>query len=224
MTPKLANKAFSAKSTLIMHLERHKEPYNTVWCSSQRGNRQTDTQNDYSNPAAAHAPRINKGVYITHLVWCGVHTLVVCRTHCNKMCTSHLRLRCVTHKKGVRTCIQTSVAHLIWCVVHTNVACRAAISLYGLAGLRDPPGKNVRNRRLSWWASTLVSFRWQQTSNMVFYLLELSQWPCGYSIAGLHMPIELIFVTIKIVARSWFEPSWSFTSTSSSKRCGLYAS
>ena len=27
--PKLANKAFSAKFTQIMHFERHKEPYNT---------------------------------------------------------------------------------------------------------------------------------------------------------------------------------------------------
>ena len=55
---------------------------------------------------------------------------------------------------------------------------------------------------LSWLASMLVSFRWQQTSNMVS---ELSWWWNGYSIAGLHLPIELIFATIKIVARSWFE-------------------
>ena len=29
MTPKLANKAISEKSTQIVRLERHKEPYNT---------------------------------------------------------------------------------------------------------------------------------------------------------------------------------------------------
>ena len=37
MTPKLANKAFSVKSTQIMHLERHKEPYNTVLETHKRG-------------------------------------------------------------------------------------------------------------------------------------------------------------------------------------------
>ena len=36
MMPKLAKKAFSAKSTQIMHLERHKEPYNTAnWTHQQ---------------------------------------------------------------------------------------------------------------------------------------------------------------------------------------------
>ena len=40
---------------------------------------------------------------------------------------------------------------------------------------------------------------------MVFYLLELSQLPHRCSIAELHSPIELIFTTSKIFARSWLE-------------------
>ena len=65
MTPKLANKALSEKSTQIMGLERHKEPYNTANWTRKRGmyiaasvitdrqiDRQTDTQNDYRNPRA----------------------------------------------------------------------------------------------------------------------------------------------------------------------------
>ena len=44
----------------------------------------------------------------------------------------------------------------------------------------------------------LVSFRWQQTSNMDFYLLELSQWPHGYSIPELHTPIAFFFVMSKL--------------------------
>ena len=35
MMPKLVNKAFSEKSTQIMCLERHKEPYNTAKLDSQ---------------------------------------------------------------------------------------------------------------------------------------------------------------------------------------------
>ena len=66
MTPKLANKAFSAKSTQIIRLECHKEPCNTEKMDSQTRyvaasvitDRQTDTQNDYRNPTA-HAPRVN---------------------------------------------------------------------------------------------------------------------------------------------------------------------
>ena len=52
MTPKVANKAFSVKSTQIIHLERHKEPYSiAIWtcndvCSSQLGNRQTHTHTE----------------------------------------------------------------------------------------------------------------------------------------------------------------------------------
>ena len=38
------------------------------------------------------------------------------------------------------------------------------------------------NRRLSWSTSILVSFRLQRTSNMVFYLLDLLQWPHVYII------------------------------------------
>ena len=37
MTPKLANKVFSAKSTQIMRLERHKEPYNTEFWTHKQG-------------------------------------------------------------------------------------------------------------------------------------------------------------------------------------------
>ena len=37
MTPKLVNEAFSAKSTQIMRLERHKEPYNTENWTRKRG-------------------------------------------------------------------------------------------------------------------------------------------------------------------------------------------
>ena len=37
MTPKLANEAFSVKSTQIMCLERHKEHYNTATWTRKRG-------------------------------------------------------------------------------------------------------------------------------------------------------------------------------------------
>ena len=37
MTPKLANKVFSVKSTQIMHLERHKEPYNIEFWTHKQG-------------------------------------------------------------------------------------------------------------------------------------------------------------------------------------------
>ena len=37
MTPKLANEAFSAKSTQIIRLERHKEPCNTEKWTRKRG-------------------------------------------------------------------------------------------------------------------------------------------------------------------------------------------
>jgi hypothetical protein len=58
MTPKLANKAFLAKSTQYMRLERHKEPYNIGSMDSQTtymyvaAREIADTQNDYRNPRA----------------------------------------------------------------------------------------------------------------------------------------------------------------------------
>ena len=49
---------------------------------------------------------------------------------------------------------------------------RWQLQVYARAGLHDPPGKTVRrlliNRRISWWTTMLVSFRWQQMSNMDF--------------------------------------------------------
>ena len=69
MTPKLVNEAFSAKSTRIMRLERHKEPYNTKnWTRKTRyvaASVVTDRQNDYCNPTA-HAPRVNTSANTTH--------------------------------------------------------------------------------------------------------------------------------------------------------------
>jgi hypothetical protein len=57
MTPKLVNKAFSAKSTQynVMRLERHEEPYDTALWTRKRLELEcmvTDTQNvnDYRNP------------------------------------------------------------------------------------------------------------------------------------------------------------------------------
>ena len=67
MTPKLANEAFSAKSTQIIRLERHKEPglqhrkmdlQTRYVAASVITDKQTDTQNDYRN-RTAHAPRVN---------------------------------------------------------------------------------------------------------------------------------------------------------------------
>jgi hypothetical protein len=56
MTPKLANKAFLAKSTQYMRLERHEEPCNIGSMDSQTmyvaAREITDTQNDYRNPRA----------------------------------------------------------------------------------------------------------------------------------------------------------------------------
>jgi hypothetical protein len=63
----------------------------------------------------------------------------------------------------------------------------------------------------------LDCFRWQQASNLVFYLLELSQLPHGCNIAEVHSPNELFFATPKIFARSWLEPAWSFAFTSCGK-------
>jgi hypothetical protein len=37
MTPKLANEAFSAKSTQYMRLKRRKEPYNTALSTRKQG-------------------------------------------------------------------------------------------------------------------------------------------------------------------------------------------
>ena len=59
MTPKLVNKAFSAKSTQITSLEHHKEPYNIAIWTRKRAvismvtDRQIDTWNDYCNPRAS---------------------------------------------------------------------------------------------------------------------------------------------------------------------------
>ena len=45
--------------------------------------------------------------------------------------------------------------------------------------------------------------------------------PCGYSITELHLPVELFFVTSKIIACSWLKPAWSFAFASDSTSCWL---
>lgn len=60
----------------------------------------------------------------------------------------------------------------------------------------------------------LASFQQQWTSNMDFYFLELSQCLHGYSIAELDSPVELFFVTSKIVIFSWLKAAGSFAFTS----------
>ena len=63
--PKLVNKAFSAKSTQIMHLECHKESYNTALWIRKRGiytapSMVTDRQTHRMTIVTlAHAPRVN---------------------------------------------------------------------------------------------------------------------------------------------------------------------
>ena len=62
------------------------------------------------------------------------------------------------------------------------------------------------------------------TSNMDFYLLELSQSLHGYSIAELDLPIELFFISSKIVTFFWLEATGSFAFISNSISCGLSTS
>jgi hypothetical protein len=60
MTPKLASKAFSAKSTQYIRLECHKGRHNLDTQTGYVAARVViDTQNDYRNPAV-HAPRVNR--------------------------------------------------------------------------------------------------------------------------------------------------------------------
>jgi hypothetical protein len=59
MTPKLANEAFSAKSTQYIRLERRKEPYNTALLTRKRGKWQLEwKQTDgHTVTLSAHARR-----------------------------------------------------------------------------------------------------------------------------------------------------------------------
>ena len=75
--------------------------------------------------------------------------------------------------------------------------------------------------RPSSWTSMLVFFQRQRTSNMDFYLLELSLGLHGYSIAELNSPVELFFATSKIITLSWLEAAGSFAGISDIKSRGL---